>query len=211
MDETTTFWTTYLSLFLVTGDVDGARYLWKRMPISLKNNNAEIGALWNIGKCLLARDFVALKDTFSGTTWVHAQPFISDIRTAIERRQLREISQAYSVISVTALTEALMCPTTADAVAIAQGKGWDVREGGDLVRPRPLPADASDDSDSSSGQRSYAKDMEMLQNLSAYVAHFEKRPLKIDLSAATAAATTSSSSSASASTGVAGAAATKMS
>ena len=206
IDETTTFWTTYLSLFLITGDVDGARYLWKRLPVLLKNSNAEIGALWNVGKCLLARDFVALKSLFAGTTWAHAQPFIPEVRAAIERRQLREISQAYSVISTTALAEALMSATPAGAVAVAQGNGWEVSEEGDFVRPRPLPVDTTDSFD---GQRSYEKDMEVLQNLSAYVAHFEKKPLKIDLSAA--ATTISSSSSASSSSSGIASAGTKMS
>jgi hypothetical protein len=201
-DETTAFWTTYLSMFLITGDMDGARYLWKRLPVVLKSGNAEIAALWNVGKCLLAGDFVALKGIFAGTTWAHAQPFVAEMRAAIEQRQLREIAQAYSVISTTALAEALMSATTADAVAVAQERGWEFSEGGDFVRPRPLPDDAAD---SFNGQRSYEKDMEMLQNLSAYVAHFEKRPLKVDL---TAVAPTISSSS---SSGAVGAAGTKMS
>ena len=186
------FYATYLSLSLIVGDVDGARYLWKRLPSALKNGSPELGALWGIGKGLLVRDFVGLKAIFGGTQWAHAQPYVADIRGAIEARQLREVAQAYSVISAAALAEELMAGSVADAVGIARAHGWDVSDAGDFIRPRALPEGGNGRSSSSSGggsggERSYEKDMEILQNLSAYVAHFEKRALKIDVSSASAA------------------------
>jgi hypothetical protein len=205
-DAAVEFYATYLSLSLIVGDVDGARYLWKRLPSALKNGSPELGALWGIGKGLLARDFVGLKAIFGATQWTHAQPFVAEIRGAIEARQLREVAQSYSVISAAALAEELMAGSVAEAVGVARAHGWDVSDAGDYIRPRALPdgsnGNSSSNSNSSSssggggggggngGDRGYENDMQILHKLAAYVAHFEKRALKIDVSSASTASVT---------------------
>lgn len=35
---------------LSLGDLDGARFLWRRLPPALKQNQSDIAGLWNIGK-----------------------------------------------------------------------------------------------------------------------------------------------------------------
>ena len=209
-----------MAMFLIEGDLDGARYLWKRLPAPIKNNT-EMTSLWGIGKGLLTRDYIALKQIFSSTTWSHAQSFIADIKDRMKSRQLREIAQAYSVISIVAMGQALLTSSAADTLAIAQECGWDVVDNGEYVQPRSLSLESTE---GGNGQRSYVKgmktptdahaaripfsiallimsfvffvssfvspyllfttplftDVESLQNLSAYVAHFEKKALKIE-------------------------------
>ena len=242
-ENTAIFWIAYMAMFLIEGDLDGARYLYKRLPAPIKNNT-EMKSLWGIGKGLLTRDYTSLKQIISSTTWLHAQPFIADIGDRMKSRQLREIAQAYSVISTVAMGQALLTSSPADTLAIARECGWDVVDNGEYVRPRSLPMESTD---GGNGQRSYVKgtktymdaitmlstapppslslslsllitsysyydpsllfllttpfftDVESLQNLSTYVAHFEKKALKIDLSAAASSGSASSSSSSSSS------------
>ena len=142
-----------MAMFLIEGDLDGARYLWKRLPPQIKNNT-EMTSLWGIGKGLLTRDNVTLKQIFSSTTWLHAQPFISDIGDRMKSRQLREIAQAYSLISTVAMGQALLTSSSADTLAIAQEYGWDVVDNGEYIRPRSLPMEGTE---GGNGLRSYAK------------------------------------------------------
>ena len=59
---------------------DHAKLLWQRIPQDLKSSHAEIGQLWEIGKCLWRRDFAAVYDLAKNPTWPeHVAPIVANL------------------------------------------------------------------------------------------------------------------------------------
>ena len=102
-----------MALFLITDDLDGARYLWKRLPTTIKNSSqssaaatTEMTALWKVGKSLHEEDMNKFQQLINNRSWSSfSTPFIKDINDAVRIRVLRKVEKAYSVISTTTLCQ----------------------------------------------------------------------------------------------------------
>jgi len=68
----------WLSLYPWCGDSDAARHLWRRVPQHVRGNHPDIGAVWNLGKLLLAGDRQALFQAASSYEW---EPLLAILNT----------------------------------------------------------------------------------------------------------------------------------
>lgn len=46
-----------------------AKYLWKRIPQSVENTNAELFAIWSVGQKMWKRDLPGTYQSLSAFTW----------------------------------------------------------------------------------------------------------------------------------------------
>ena len=58
---------------------NNARFLWKRIPGSVKQNFAEVSAVWKIGQCLWTYNYAGVHDALQSYTW---SPYVQRIVTA---------------------------------------------------------------------------------------------------------------------------------
>jgi COP9 signalosome complex subunit 8 len=102
-EETATFFFSYMALFLITGDLDGARYLWKRIPGAMKESSQEIPGLWEVGKCLHEQNMSKFRQCINKPWSSSSRPYIDEVVGAVEARVLNKVEKAYTVISAAAL------------------------------------------------------------------------------------------------------------
>lgn len=48
---------------------NGARFLWKSMPVAVKESNPEVIAAWKIGQKLWVRDYGGVYEAIRGYDW----------------------------------------------------------------------------------------------------------------------------------------------
>lgn len=58
-----------------------AKYLWKRIPASVKSANAEIGQIWAVGQQMWQRDFPAAYKALVAVTW---SEHVADIMKSVQ-------------------------------------------------------------------------------------------------------------------------------
>ncbi|CAL1294968.1 unnamed protein product [Larinioides sclopetarius] len=88
-----------LAIYLLQNDLPNAKFLWKRIPQNIKDDNPELGKLWIVGQKLWQCDsdvYVALAEEWPE----HLKPIVSAIKDVTRNRALRLISKAYSSITV---------------------------------------------------------------------------------------------------------------
>ena len=107
-DETSTFYSTYMILFLLVGDINGARFLWKRISNSIKESNSDLVSLWSIGALLWEQNFHGLQKLFNVTWSTSLQPLVHELKSRLQVRQMELYEQSYSMISLANVSESLM-------------------------------------------------------------------------------------------------------
>eukprot|EP01041_Mallomonas_annulata_P002232 gene2232-4332_t len=167
------FFCVFLALYLIVNDLDSVRHLWKRAPPEIKKVVPEFSALWCIGKNLLLKNTTGLCDALSYNCSALLQPLLTEIRSSIQRSTVNLISKSYSNISIESLSKALMI-SSEDTILKCQELGWNVDMKSSLVTVGSSPYEANK-------SRKVTNDLEMLERLSQYVSHLEKKPIKIDV------------------------------
>ena len=109
LDAGVDFFSRYLIGFLIINDLDGARHLWRRLPVIFKGDQHEIAAIWLIGKALWDQDMVAVRSTLDRQWSARLMGLISDLRESIVNTRIQQLVKAYSLISVDKLKTFLMC------------------------------------------------------------------------------------------------------
>ena len=61
--------------YLILNDLNAARFLWRRIPKKLKESDAELSAVWAIGKQMWKRNYADIYAAVQGFNWapVNAQ------------------------------------------------------------------------------------------------------------------------------------------
>eukprot|EP01125_Pyxidicula_operculata_P012583 TRINITY_DN4137_c0_g1_i1.p1 TRINITY_DN4137_c0_g1~~TRINITY_DN4137_c0_g1_i1.p1 ORF type:complete len:198 (-),score=37.78 TRINITY_DN4137_c0_g1_i1:36-629(-) len=148
---------------LILGDVDNARFMWKRVPIATKKTDPEIEAAWLIGHSIWKNDFTAVYQAFKAFQWKGVNATLVEILEETYRnRVIANLSRAYSTISVSSLSVYLGLNEEATAAFIAQN-GWELKDG--LVKPKPVPHAST-----------ALKTTENMQALTDYVVFLESEP-----------------------------------
>ena len=223
-NDMSVFYSQYLSLLLVIGDVEEARYLWLRAPDSVKSGSAIFDAVWNIGKCLYDKDSAGAHAAISSASFPQeVQVVVNELSVRMRHAELAVIGKVYSRILLVELATRLGMPSSAGvlgAAELARSIGWKVDEqAGEVeVDLNKLSASSLKGANSSGGTRSKglanANSLSplLVQKLSKFVAHFETKPLTVDVNAvtktATASATTATTTAAAAGEGAGATAAT---
>lgn len=54
-----------LAIYLLQNDLCNAKYLWKRIPQSVKSSHAEINNIWQVGQKMWQRDFPGIYEALN--------------------------------------------------------------------------------------------------------------------------------------------------
>ncbi|KAI6701690.1 hypothetical protein NL676_016014 [Syzygium grande] len=107
-------------------DISSARFLWKSIPSSIKENQPEVGAAWKIGQHLWTRDYAAVHEAIRGFDWSQeVRGLVASFAEQYTKRMFRLLSSAYSTIS---LQDAALFlgMSEDDAANYVLQQGWDV-------------------------------------------------------------------------------------
>jgi COP9 signalosome complex subunit 8 len=155
------FYAVQLFVHLIKNEMDSARFLWKRIPHDIKKTNAELQAVWKIGKCMWQREYAELYKAFTNT-WEPLNKTLAELLLGRVRQQTFELlSKNYTTISAeSAATFLGMAPQ--DATKFCLQNGW-TQDGAFLV-PHWI-------------EKSAAKTagIDQLQSLTEFVVYLEKK------------------------------------
>jgi COP9 signalosome complex subunit 8 len=99
------FYAKYLASCLIVQELNAAKYLWKRLPATLKTEDQPLFSIWNIGKKIWVNDlsgaFAAV--SFLAEKFPALNGFGEDIVQGIRQSQIKNIMKSFSVINMTTL------------------------------------------------------------------------------------------------------------
>ncbi|XP_042435416.1 COP9 signalosome complex subunit 8-like [Zingiber officinale] len=83
-------------------DLNSARFLWKSIPLEIKESRPEIVAVWKIGQCLWTRDYAGVYDAIRGFDWsAEITAMVVAFSENYTKKMFQMLNSAYSTISVT--------------------------------------------------------------------------------------------------------------
>jgi len=96
-----TLYALQLVAYLITDQLSSSRFLWKRLPKSLKTNSKELKALWQIGQAMWTKNNQQFYKSVEGYAWnKRVRPLVLLLLEHFRQRMEHLIAQAYSSISI---------------------------------------------------------------------------------------------------------------
>uniref|UniRef100_A0A1B6CHB9 CSN8/PSMD8/EIF3K domain-containing protein n=1 Tax=Clastoptera arizonana TaxID=38151 RepID=A0A1B6CHB9_9HEMI len=124
-----------LAVYLYQNDLCNAKFLWKRIPLSIKTTNVEVGQIWEVGKAMWQRDFPAVYSAIAAVQWSEGvAPIMKVLREAVHVRATQLVCRAYGSLSITNAAGMLGCTSE----QIIQQKDW-IIDNQMVSPPRPIP------------------------------------------------------------------------
>ncbi|KAL6501252.1 COP9 signalosome complex subunit 8 [Orobanche hederae] len=143
-------------------DINSARFLWKKIPIAVKESQPEISAVWKICQKLWIKDYGGVHEAIREFSW---SPQILEIVAAFSelnsKRMFQLLLSAYSTISIQD-TALFLGMKEDDATNYALGQGWTVDPASRMLTVKKKAVVTEQKLDSSK-----------LQRLTEYVFHLE--------------------------------------
>ncbi|KAL9230908.1 hypothetical protein vseg_006199 [Gypsophila vaccaria] len=147
---------------LYLGDINSARFLWKTMPAVVKDNQAEVVAVWGIGQKLWTKDYGGVYDAVRSFDWSpQIQPFVTAFSESYTKKMFQLLLAAYSTISVQD-TSVFLGMNDGDATKYVLNEGWSLDSASQMftVKKQSIVAEQK-------------LDANKLQRLTEYVFHLE--------------------------------------
>jgi COP9 signalosome complex subunit 8 len=154
----------HMVAYLLCEQLENARFLWKRLKGTEASQDAELGALWSIGKAMWGREPAQTQAAMVAHQW--SQPVIARLVARMQHEHLQRsfdgLARAYSLISASAL--AAILGISVDKVhEMANAAGWTVDAESGAYAPSVAEA-----------PKGKPELMQQLSILTDYVAHMEK-------------------------------------
>ena len=101
-----------LAAYLLLGQLDDARFLWKRLPTPPRDNEPELCALWAVGKAMWLKDHAATQGAITGFSW--SPPLMGTLMERLQRAHLTrcfsDAVRTYSLVLPESLSTTLGVP-----------------------------------------------------------------------------------------------------
>ncbi|KAL1124800.1 hypothetical protein AAG570_001421 [Ranatra chinensis] len=133
-------YTKLLAIYLYQNDLCNAKFLWKRIPSSVKAGHPELELVWSVGRAMWKRDAPAVFTALNGTQWSeNVGPIMRSLVGKVRERGLRLVAQAYSSLSIDTCSS-LLGLSPSEVVEFANQQGWGVDDNKMMISPvRPPP------------------------------------------------------------------------
>ncbi|KAL2650202.1 hypothetical protein R1flu_018330 [Riccia fluitans] len=152
----------HLLAHVVADDLNSARFVWKRMPAPVKQNNPELAAAWKIVKCLWNHEHAAVHEALRSYSWSpEVQQVVSAIAEDYSRKVLKLLYTAYSTISVSDAA-GFLGMTEQEVINYTMQHGWTLDPVAKMLTVCPIVTTVEQKTDAS-----------QLQSLTEYVFHLE--------------------------------------
>lgn len=123
-------------------NLEDARFVWKRIPINVKQNNQELQAVWRVLQYLWQRQYQGMWQALQAYSWSpQLQPFMAALAEKTRAELLELISTAYSTVKPSKV--AYICGLTEqEALTACQAAGWHWNEATGTLQVVRAPAPA---------------------------------------------------------------------
>ncbi|XP_050302412.1 COP9 signalosome complex subunit 8 [Anthonomus grandis grandis] len=124
-----------LAIYLYQNDLPNAKFLWKRVPASIKASTPELAQIWAVGQHLWKSDFSLVYKTLNSVNWSESvAEIMSNVQVVVRQRAVELISKAYSSITLENVQEMTgLLPDVCVQACIE--KGWGVDADTKMVYP----------------------------------------------------------------------------
>ncbi|XP_026287447.1 COP9 signalosome complex subunit 8 [Frankliniella occidentalis] len=129
-----------LAIYLCQSDLCNAKFLWKRIPTSLKNSHDELSLIWKVGQCMWKRDYPAAYSALQVSWSDNVRHIMLALQDELRTRAVDLIANAYSSITVSDLS-AMAGINDREAERLSNARGWIIDAETEMVHPvRPPPS-----------------------------------------------------------------------
>ncbi|KAH0554144.1 COP9 signalosome complex subunit 8 [Cotesia glomerata] len=112
-----------LAVYLYQNDLCNAKYLWKRIPVSIKNNKTELQQIWIVGQRMWQRDWPAVHTALDIEWTDEVSGIMLALKENVRERAMSLISEAYSSVNLTLLAS-MTGLSLEQAKLSASERGW---------------------------------------------------------------------------------------
>lgn len=152
--------TLLMAAYLLKGDLNNARFLYKRATADLTQPSTEFSALFTVCKVMWARGSV--NPALTAYTWSSkVNEFVAILKDVSSEKALSLLARSYSVVNAEHVATVLGV-SAADAVAVAVGRGWQHAADTNTLTPPPAAASSS------------TKEQVQLEDLADIIVHLEQ-------------------------------------
>ncbi|XP_042068345.1 COP9 signalosome complex subunit 8-like [Salvia splendens] len=82
-------------------DINSARFLWKKIPLAVKESQPEVPAAWKIGQRLWIKDYASVHEAIREFIWSpQCQGMMATFSEMYTKRMFELLQSAYSTISI---------------------------------------------------------------------------------------------------------------
>lgn len=154
-----------LAIYLLRDEMGNAKLLWKRIPGNLKEETAELKAIWEVAKALIGRQFSEVYGLLKAYEWpTYIRKIMGFLHDRTRDRVIQLVGQSYSHMAIDELRKLLGVNSQQEVIDIVNEVGWTVDVVNGFVNPTRLAVEEESDKDCS---------QEQLQKLTEYVAFLE--------------------------------------
>lgn len=130
-----------LALYLLQNDLNNAKFLWKRVPPTVKTADPELGYIWEIGQNMWQRDFSSSK-LYSALSreWSDGiKEIVSALSDSIRQRLFQLVGNSYTSIEAEQFASYLGM-SKEQAINAVQEEGWTFNSTSQMILPKkPVP------------------------------------------------------------------------
>ncbi|CAI7847960.1 unnamed protein product [Closterium sp. NIES-53] len=117
------------------GDLNEARFLWKRIPASVKDGNAELAATWRVGQAMWKRDSQDVYEALKVFVWSPAvQPMVAAVKDRYTHTMIQLLARSFSTISPSHAATFLGL-TSQEALSFLEVRDWKYDSTTDMFTP----------------------------------------------------------------------------
>lgn len=132
---------------IYNNNLEDARFVWKRIPVHVRQNNQELQAVWRLLQHSWQRQYQGMWQALAAYQWsVQLQPFMAALAEKTRAQLMELISTAYS--SVRPSKVAFICGMSEEealSACVAQGWRFDAQTGTLHVLRAPAPLSTSNE------------------------------------------------------------------
>ncbi|XP_075261281.1 COP9 signalosome complex subunit 8-like isoform X1 [Convolutriloba macropyga] len=114
------------AIYLIIGEMTAAKFLWKRIPVSVKSGD-EMKQLWKIGCKLWTGDLKTVYELIQAFNWSPViENYIRTLEQTVRQNSINLIQKAYGVIKLDVFCELTGCRSEQSAKELLSQLGWDL-------------------------------------------------------------------------------------
>ncbi|KAL8567565.1 hypothetical protein ACOMHN_054379 [Nucella lapillus] len=126
-----------MALYLLHNDSLNGKFLWKRIPGNIKQANAELGMIWEVGQNMWKRNYPGVYDALKKEWSETVKPIMNALSENVRKQALKLVRLAYSSINVDDFAVFLGMPV-ADAKQAAVSEGWTLDSQSKFLTPKKI-------------------------------------------------------------------------
>ncbi|RUS82347.1 hypothetical protein EGW08_009900 [Elysia chlorotica] len=134
---TATQYSQLLALYLLQCDLCNAKFLWKRIPQTVKQGCAELSSIWAVGQKMWLKDFTGTYEALQKDWSEDVKVIMTSLQNCVRKRALRLVRLAYSSIGADDFATFVGMPVD-KAIQAAQSEGWEVDLQNRIITPEKL-------------------------------------------------------------------------